>query len=138
MSTSRQHLSWQYLPHIMNISAVTDPILTKLFGHNFWRPWFILIKKFLDQILFDPIFFGPTHFFGHKILKKLDPNFFSEPKFCEPKILLTHNSFGSKLFWTNIFWDLIFFLTQIVLDQIFLHPKFCLHLFWVEIYEQLF
>ena len=31
--------------HISNISAVNDPILTKLFGPNFWGP-------FLDQGIF--------------------------------------------------------------------------------------
>ena len=78
--------------HMKNISAVTDPILTKNFGHNFWRSWFILIK-----------IFGPNFVW---------PNLFWTYKFCEPKILLIHNSLGSKLFWTNIFWDLIFFLTR--------------------------
>ena len=43
-----------------NISAVTDPIMTKLFGHNFGA---------LMTIFFVPNFFD-TIFFGHKIFLK--------------------------------------------------------------------
>ena len=39
--------------HIRNISAVTDPILTKLFGPNFWGPFFgprnLLYPKLLSN-----------------------------------------------------------------------------------------
>ena len=106
----------------MNIS-VTDPILTKLFGHNFRRPWFLLIKIFLDQILFDPNFLGPTNFFGHKIWKSLDPNFFRSqnfvnPKFCWPIIVWI------QTFLDQNFLGLNFFLTQIVLDLRFLDHNF--------------
>ena len=106
----------------MNISA-TDPILTKLFGHNFWRPWFLLIKILLDQILFDPNFFGPTNFFGHKIWKSLDPNFFRSQNFVNPKVC------WPIIVWIQTFLDqhflgLNFFFTQIVLDLRFLDQNF--------------
>ena len=43
------------LVHIKNISAVADPILTKLFAPNFLgSPIFVRQHLFLDQIPFDP------------------------------------------------------------------------------------
>ena len=60
----------------------------KTFEPNFWRPWYLLIKIFLDQIFFYTKFFGPTNFFGHKIWTSLDPNFF-----------------GAKILWTQNFVD---------------------------------
>ena len=73
----------------------------------------------MDQILFDPNFFGPTKNFWTINFKRIGPNFFTEPKFCGPKILLTQNCF-----LTNIFWDLIFFWAQIVLDKYFVRTKY--------------
>ena len=53
-----------------NISPVTDPILTKLFGPNFCRPIFML----------DPKCFWTQYFFGPKILE-LDQKLFLTKNF---------------------------------------------------------
>ena len=55
--------------HIMIISAVTDLILTKLFGHNFLGLFIVVEYKnfepntFLEEKkYFGPKFFGPNYF----------------------------------------------------------------------------
>ena len=76
--------------YISNISAVTDPILTKLFWPKFLGSHFIGLsiffkpKLFLDPKYFSKIFsvqnfFGPKNICGAYIF--LDPKFFSDPKF---------------------------------------------------------
>ena len=116
--------------HISNISAVSDPILTKLFGPNFsgskflwtniiffgpnlfvdqqfcWNQYFLESKKiFRSKIFFGPISFFDQQFCGSKIIS-------------DPKIFWTQNS-DKKKFRTQIFLNPQFFWTQMLLD-----PKF--------------
>ena len=65
-----------------NISAFSDPILTKLFR-----------TKFLGTLFFLPKYFFAQNIFWPKIL--FDPNFF------EPKIIFNKNSFWHKLCTQN-------------------------------------
>ena len=118
---------------ISNISAVTGPILKKLFnpiflGHNFCGPkcsWTKLFqgpkifspeislvpKKFLDQNFSDPNFFRTQIFFLHI--------FFSGPNFVSTK-----NFSGPKIFWTpNFFWTPSVFRLKIFLSQNFFWPQ---------------
>ena len=100
--------------HIRNVSAVTDPILTKRLGPNFWQALTFLIE----------IFLGPYKFFGPTILWTQN--------------LWTQNFvwtfFSNKFFWTQIFYDINIFWTPIFLDlkylptQNFVKPNF----FWVH------
>ena len=97
--------------HIINISAVTHPILTcfcyLIFGGlDFCRPQF-----FLDQTSLDPNILGHNIFFRPKI--SLGTKIFG------PAILL-----GQKKFEPKIFWDPTFFLTQhFFRPNVFLDPK---------------
>ena len=107
-----------------NISAFSDPILTKLFR-----------TKFLGKLFFLPKYFFAQNIFWPKIL--FDPNFF------EPKIIFNKNSFWHKLctqnfveqnfllqnfFWIHFFWLNYsfnkFLLTNIFLLIIYLKQKF--------------
>ena len=74
-----------------NILAITDQILTKLFGPNFGRPWI-----FFDQTFFGPKFCLTITFVDLQTF--FYPNIFLDPKFCGPKILWTQNFFGPKYF----------------------------------------
>ena len=49
-----------------NISAVSDPILTKLFRSKFFGTLFFHQNIFWPKISFDPNFFGQKIFFWHK------------------------------------------------------------------------
>ena len=51
--------------HIRNISAVTDPILTKRLGPNFLQALTFLIEIFLPKFC-EPKIFGPKVLFGHQ------------------------------------------------------------------------
>ena len=87
--------------NISNCSAVSDPILTKLFGPNF-----LGVLIFLGQQIFYLSFFEPDFFW---------------PKICciqnfLDTIFLIKNFLVSKSFWTQI------------LDSIFLDPKFFFYL----------
>ena len=95
---------------INNISAVTDPILTKFFGPNFGGP-------FLDQGIFIPKSFWPKFFLTRF---SFDLNFFS-PNFFWTKLLLTKVFFGPKFFWTRFFSDLNS-----------LYPQFSWQNFWTQ------
>ena len=110
--------------HISNISDVTDPIFTKLFGPNIFGGWnifrpkelrsqFLLLKIFWSQFLFWPNFFYPKLF-----LTQFLPTFFFNPNFFDPKF------FGSTFFNQN------FLIQKFFLTQIFLHPSFfCTQIF---------
>ena len=112
--------------HISNISDVTDPIFTKLFGPNIFGGWnifrpkelrsqFLLLKIFWSQFLFWPNFFYPKLF-----LTQFLPTFYFWPKFFWPKIFWIH-FFLTKTFWSkNSFWPK-FFCTQVF---------FALKFFW--------
>ena len=110
--------------HIYNISAVTEPILTKSFDPIFRGQYFLWTKMFLNQTslnsnFFRPkIIFRPKKFFGPKIFGPailLDPKFFLDPKisltvflnpkdFRNQKILRTQNFFTPIIFhWTQKF-----------------------------------
>ena len=85
--------------HVKNISAVTEPILTKPFGLNFSDPIFLDQGFFWPKIFVDLNFFEPH--FWHQFLciniffkSKLFLNkIFGDQKFLGPKIL-----FGPKNF----------------------------------------
>ena len=98
--------------NILNISAVTGPILTNFFGPNF-----LGLKIFVDQNVLGQNFFGPKFFFSK--------NFFSGPKILlglkvlRPKILLIPKKIQTQIFFFNpnlfspkIFLDSKFFWTQ--------------------------
>ena len=74
--------------HISNVSAVTSPTLTKLFG---------------------PIFWGVIIFVGQNVLQpnSYRPEFISHPKFLDQQFYWTQ-----KIFQTNIFSDPKFFQAQ--------------------------
>ena len=98
-------------------------IFQLLLGHNFWRPWFLFIKIFLDHIFFDWNFFGPTNLFCTQNLKKFGPKFFLKQKFCEPKTCSV-TIVCSQTFLDRHFFGLNFFLTQMFLDLAFLDQNF--------------
>ena len=89
--------------HISNFSAVTGPILTKLFGPNFYGVIIFVDQNVLGQTLSRPeILLGPK-VIGQEIL--LDPkkisnsNFFGTRNFFRPKInFQTQNCFGPKFY----------------------------------------
>ena len=109
--------------HISNISDVTGPILTKLFGPNF-----LGFINFVGQNVLGPNFFRPKFF--------LDPKFFFRTKiFLGPNIfgtailLDTTNFFNPKLFWTQnyfqhkIFSDSTFFFRPKIFFEIFFRTQ---------------
>ena len=132
---SLRHLS-QFQPNFwdpifcINISAVTDPILTKLLGpnflvvlifkdqHFFWQNFSIF---FGPKICLHPTFFtfltqtflGPTNLFVPKVfwIKHFFPvNFFWSHCFCSQNCLAKsffwiQNFFVSKFFWSRLFWS---------------------------------
>ena len=74
--------------HIRNISTVTDPILTKLFGPNYLGA----------KILFDPNFVGPKDFYTQNLF---GPKFFWTEKFAGPQNFLDSKHLcGHKFFRT--------------------------------------
>ena len=109
------------------ISAVTDPILTKLLGptKNFWTPDFSLPKSFSDLNFFwHNIFFQTLNLFWTQHL--LGTNIFWGPN------ILGSFFFTQYCFWTQKifsdtnenFWILNFLLNPNFLEQIFLETKF--------------
>ena len=98
--------------HISNISAVTGPILTKLFGPNLLGVIIFVDQNVFGFNLFWPRFVGPQCFLGQKFLTS---------NFIEPKKKL-----NSKFFWTQNFSDPKFFLGQIFFLEIILGQKFLL------------
>ena len=124
--------------HISNISAVTGPIFTKLFGSKFLEFIIFVGQNVLGPNIFRPKFFSDTNFFptqnpfrdqrfwtskfiGHK--KFSNPKFlfqtqffskiFSDTKSIGPNIFWTHNFFGPKVFRPKIVLDPWFFSDQI-------------------------
>ena len=71
--------------HIINISDVTDPILTTFWVQFLEEAMISFDQIFLDQILFDP-----------------DLHIFLDTKF-EPKLLLTHNCLDPNCFGPTFF-----------------------------------
>ena len=87
--------------HISNISAVTGPILIKLFGPNFFG-----VKIFVDQ-----------NVLGQKIFKTQN--------FVRAQSFLTRNFIGPKKnFELKFPWDPKFFLTLFFKSKYFLDPQF--------------
>ena len=118
--------------NIRNISAVTDPILTKLYGPNIFLGLNLFgPKKNISQVHLDQLFFG-TKKFSVLTQKYFLPNFF-EPTFIQPKLfqseilldpkLLTQILFAYKICLTPFFGSKMFF-DHNVLDTIFLDPLF--------------
>ena len=121
--------------HIRKISAVTDPILTKLCEPKFFAPGNYLDPKFCWTSFFwthnflDPKYrdlFFLTWFFWLLIF---------EPKFLRNKIFWNWKFSLPKLFWTWNFFGLNILLTKIFLDSISFTqnlPKimFCINDFW--------
>ena len=99
--------------HIRNVSAVTDPILTKRLGPNFWQALTFLIE----------IFLGPYKFFGPTIL--WTQNLWIQ-NFVWTSIFFRTNFFGPKFFETNIFCTPILFGLKISSDSKFCWTKFFL------------
>ena len=102
--------------HIRNISAVTDPILTKSLGPNFLQALTFLIEIFLPKFC-EPKIFSTQGFVWTSIyleyifftLNFLESNFFGLKMLNQ--ILFGWKNFGSTNFsWTNIFFN--FFKTQ--------------------------
>ena len=54
--------------HLSNISAVIDPIWTKLFGSNILGALIFVNKFFLNKILLVKISFGPNVFWTKYVL----------------------------------------------------------------------
>ena len=99
--------------HISNISAVTDPILNKLFGPNFLGviifvlgPNFFGPKFFQTQNLFQAQNLWSGNFIGlTKIVraqKNFQPKFFQTQIFFTPKIFFGLKYFGQKKFGPKI------------------------------------
>ena len=127
--------------HISNISAVSGPILTKLFGHNFLGvtifaaqnilgPKFFRNKLFWTQKFLGPKVFRPKFFFSdakHLLNRKKFQIFFSDENFFFYPNFFSY-SFGSKIFFEpQLLW------TRKILDQIFfVEAKFLRiqYLFW--------
>ena len=109
---SRQYLSWQHLS-ISGISAVTDPILTKLFGPNFFQALILIfwIKFFLKKV-WTKNYFSVTKIFWSRILGHK----FGREKISSSKLFYNLNFFGSISFWTKIF-GFQFFWTEIFWDH---------------------
>ena len=72
--------------HISNISAVTGPILTKLFGPNFLGFIIFVGQNALGPNFFRPKFFSDKKFFRAQHFWTL--NFIGRKKKFEPKIIL--------------------------------------------------
>ena len=92
--------------HISNISGVTNPILTELFGSNFlgsFDPKLFLTQKFFRN----KCFLGPTTFWPVILL---DPKKFLSSKFFRYKFI----------FFTSFFRPKSFVRVKISLDPIFL------------------
>ena len=106
--------------HISNISAVTGPILTKLFGPNFFG-----VIIFVDQNVLGQNFFKTQNFIRAQSFQTRDfigPEKNFELKFPSyPKLSQTNNFFKPQIFEPNF--SLTFFL-----DQNFLDPQFILAL----------
>ena len=97
--------------HISNISAVTNPMFTKLFRPNFWRSRIFFYQNLVTSKLFWNQNVLGQHFFGAKIffelrsfrtpqsfwLKFCQPRTFIGPTFLYPE-LLDQNFFGIKIF----------------------------------------
>ena len=112
--------------HISNISDVTGPILTKLFGPNFFEIMIFVDKNVLGQNFFGPKFFLNTNFFKPQIFfpdpkvldqksywfqKNFEPKFFRRTNFSDSKFfLLTKLYFGHKFLFEFFFRTTIFFL----------------------------
>ena len=104
----------QVTSYISNISAITAPILTKIFAPNILGGLIFVRYILLDQTFFDPNTFLTQKCFG--------PNCFFHPECFGPKFFIP-KIFGSKIFglkinlnpnlWTEFFWTQNFF-TQIL------------------------
>ena len=104
--------------HIRNISAVTGPILTKLFGPNFFEIMIFVDQNVLGQNFFGPKFFLNTNFFKPQI-------FFPDPKVLDQKSYWFQKNFEPKFFRRTIFSDSNFFYwPNFILDT-----NFCLNVF---------
>ena len=111
--------------HVTIISAVTDPILTKILGPNFFG-FLIFVDQhlFWKKTSFDPNIFRPNNFVPNiftfltqkNLLDQkisctknfLDQTFFTLIIFGQPKIFLTKNYLGSKYLLLKIFWPRLF------------------------------
>ena len=96
--------------HITNISAVTGPILTKLFGLHFLGGMI-----FVDLNLLGPNFIKTHFFFEHQFFRA---QIFSGPKIFFKQFFPTKNFFGP-----NIFLDPNFFRNPIFFQEFFSVPK---------------
>ena len=96
--------------HTRNISAVTDPMLTKCLWPNFLQALIFLIEIFYQNFVW--------------------PNFFGTLKFFGPKILWTQNFWTQNFVWTPIFLGQECFRHKHFLDSIFFYFKVELTLFY--------
>ena len=93
---------WAIFVHIRYISAVADPILTKLFGPillglSFLEPNIFGTIPFWTQIFFEPMSFFNNNFLDQKFL---GPNF---KLLAQKQFFLTKNSFNKMYFLPKFF-----------------------------------
>ena len=134
--------------HISNISAVTGPILTKLFWPNFFG-----VIIFVDQNVHGQNFFGPKCFLNitffsrpkfcyaskfvdqkyHWTQQNFQTQFFLDLKFFGPKIFLSDPEFFCTQNFSTLFQIKIFFWTHYFFQKKFPDPKFILppNFFWI-------
>ena len=108
--------------HISNISAVTGPILTKLFGPNFFG-----VIIFVDQNVLGQNFFKTQNFIRAQSFQTrnfIGPEKNFELKFPSyPKLSQSNNFFQTQNFFEPNFF-LTFFLVKIFLETQFFSKKF--------------
>ena len=137
------HTSPHPLPnhHRKSLSVISHLLLTwfwQKFRTQFLEAVIYFDQHFCTKFWLTESFLDLQIFLETKSKKNFTQNFFRSknfvnPKFCWPIILLDPNFFGPTFFGT---WFLSW--PKLFLDQIFLHPKFCLYLFWLDVYEQSF
>ena len=97
--------------HITNISAVTGPILTKLFGTPFFGDIFVVLNVLGPNFIRHTFFLNPKFFYGS--------NFFFWPKSFFKQFFPTKIFFGS-----NLFLDANFFSEPKFFQEFFSFPNF--------------
>ena len=124
--------------HIRNISAVTDRILTKHLGPDFFQTLTFLIKIFLPIFCLIQFFWDLKNFVNLKYLDLifcLDTNFFEHifwtQYYSDINIFLTQHYSDINIFQTHSFLDLKFLLTQSFVKAISFMQEFWVHKFFV-------
>ena len=110
-----------------NISAVTDTLLTKLFGPIFWGTFIFVDHLFFDKTSFYPNIFLFTFWTQNLCTKVFDQNVFNVnffwPHFVDPTFFGQNFFFDKKKIWVKKFvWTLIFFYHTFFWPNLFLPP----------------